>query len=84
MLVVPPSLAVEAERSGVPFQVGCQPSQAYIDGLWTRVRARGPGADGGLIARELFAGAATRGMLDAVRHARDDWKPDLVIREPCE
>ncbi|MHB1533126.1 MAG: glycosyltransferase [Acidimicrobiales bacterium] len=84
LLVVPPSLAVEAERSGVPFQVGCQPSQAYIDGLWARVRAGGPDADGGLIDRELFADAATRGMLDAVRHARADWKADFVIREPCE
>jgi len=84
LLLVPPSLAAEAEHSGLAFRVGHQPSQTFIDEIWARVRAAGPGTDGGLIDRELFADAATRAMLDAARQTRDDWKPDFVVREPCE
>jgi len=84
LLLVPPSLAAEAGRSGLSFRVGRQPSQAFIDKIWARVRAGGQDADGGLIDRELFADAATRAMLDAARQTCDDWKPDFVVREPCE
>jgi UDP:flavonoid glycosyltransferase YjiC (YdhE family) len=84
LLLVPPSLAVEAERNGLAIRVGNQPSPAFIDEIWARGRAAGPDADGGLIDRELFADAATRAMLDAARQTRDDWKPDFVVREPCE
>lgn len=83
LVLVPPSLADRIERTGIPFRVGHQPSKAFVDEIWTRVRAGAPEADG-LIDRELFADRATRAMLGPFRAARDTWQPDLVVREPCE
>ncbi len=84
LLLVPPSLAAEVERTGLPYRVGRQPSKAFVDEIWARLRAGGPGSAAGLIDRELFAERATQTMLSAARAARDDWQPDLVVREPCE
>jgi UDP:flavonoid glycosyltransferase YjiC (YdhE family) len=38
----------------------------------------------GLIDRELFAGACTEAMLPAAREVRHKWRPEFVVREPCE
>jgi UDP:flavonoid glycosyltransferase YjiC (YdhE family) len=83
VVLVPPALAPEVEGTGLGYRVGDEPSRASIDELWARVRAGGPGGNG-LIDRELFAGSATEAMLDAARAACDEWRPDLVVREPCE
>jgi UDP:flavonoid glycosyltransferase YjiC (YdhE family) len=83
LVLVPPSLATEVERTGFPSRVGDQPSKTSIDEIWARMRAGGPGSDG-LIDRELFAERATAAMLGAARAACDEWQPDLVVREPCE
>jgi hypothetical protein len=83
LVLVPPSLTAEMERTGLPYRVGDEPPRAVLDEIWARVRAGGPAADG-IIDRELFAGYATQAMLGAARAARDAWQPDLVVREPCE
>jgi Erythromycin biosynthesis protein CIII-like, N-terminal domain len=38
----------------------------------------------GLIDRELFADRCAQAMSDAARGLRDRWRPDVVVREPCE
>jgi UDP:flavonoid glycosyltransferase YjiC (YdhE family) len=84
LVVVPPSLAVAAERTGLDHVVGDEPPSAFVDGLWAELRAGPPEKVAGLIDRELFADRCTRAMLPRVRAVRDSWRPDLVLREPCE
>jgi hypothetical protein len=84
LVLVPPSLVVEIEREGLPYEVGGEPPQAVIDEIWTRVRAGPADAVVGLIDRELFAAQCTPVMLPAARAVRERWHPDLIVRELCE
>lgn len=84
LVVVPPSLAGQAESTGLPHRVGDEPPRGFVDEIWERVRNGGPEADAGLIDRELFADRCTQAMLGPVRDACASWRADLVVREPCE
>ncbi len=64
--------------------VGEESPRAFVDDVWDRVRAGPPDAVEGLIDRDLFADRATAAMLPAARAGRDSFRPDLVVREPCE
>ena len=83
-VLVPPSLAAEIDREGLPYEVGDEPPRAVIDEMWERVRTGPPEAVVGLIDRELFADHCTRAMLPAVRAMCDRMRPHLVVRESCE
>jgi UDP:flavonoid glycosyltransferase YjiC (YdhE family) len=84
LVLVPPSMAQSAQRSGLRYRVGQEPPRAIIDEIWQRVRSGPAGAVAGLIDRELFADRCTAAMLSAAREACDAWQPELVVREPCE
>ncbi|MGH8981946.1 MAG: glycosyltransferase [Acidimicrobiales bacterium] len=81
-VLVPPAMAHQARRSGLRVVVGDEPPRAFVDDIWERLRAARP--DPGLIDRELFADRATEAMLDAARAVQESFRPDLVVREPCE
>ncbi len=83
-ILVPPALADEAGRAGVPYTVGGEPPRAEVEAIWARMRAGPREAVTGLIDRELFADRAARAMLGPARALRDAWRPDVIIREPCE
>lgn len=83
-LLVPPALAVEAERTGLAYLVGDEPERAFVQAIWAEVRTRPRAAVIGLIDRDLFAERATAMMLPAAHAALQDLGPGLVIREPCE
>jgi UDP:flavonoid glycosyltransferase YjiC (YdhE family) len=84
LVLVPPAMAENARNTGLAYHVGDEPSRAFVEGIWERVR-RGPAdAVAGLIDRELFADRCTEAMLPAARELRGVWRPDLVVREPCE
>lgn len=83
-VLVPPALAPDAERTGLPVTVGGQPPQSEVDEMWRRLRAGPPEAVVGLMDRELFADRCTRHMLAPARAARDAMRPHLVVHEPCE
>ncbi|MGO9977315.1 MAG: glycosyltransferase [Solirubrobacteraceae bacterium] len=84
IVLVPPSLAEAAADAGVAFRVGGQPPHATIDQMWERVRTGPPEAVAGLLDRELFADRCTAAMLASAAATCDDWRPRLVVREPCE
>lgn len=84
VVLVPPALARSAQQSGLDYRVGDEPPRAFVDGIWQRMREGPPDAVAGLIDRELFADRCTEAMLPAARELRDAWRPDLVVREPCE
>jgi hypothetical protein len=77
-------MAASAQRTGLTYRVGDEPPLAFVEEIWRRVRAGPADAVAGLIDRELFADRCTRAMLPAARGARDAWRPELVVREPCE
>ena len=84
VVLIPPSLSDAAAEAGVAFRVGGEPPRAVIDELWERVRAGPPAAVAGLLDRELFAGRCTEAMLGAAADLCKEWRPDVVVREPCE
>jgi UDP:flavonoid glycosyltransferase YjiC (YdhE family) len=84
IVLIPPSLSDAAAETGVAFRVGGEPPRAVIEELWERVRAGSPVAVAGLLDRELFAGHCTEAMLGAAADLCDEWRPDVVVREPCE
>ncbi|HET6865775.1 MAG TPA: glycosyltransferase [Solirubrobacteraceae bacterium] len=84
VVLVPPALAPSVQQTGLDYRVGDEPSRAFVDGIWERVRQGPPDAVAGLIDRELFAERCTEAMLPAARELRAAWRPDLVVREPCE
>ncbi|MBV9683024.1 MAG: glycosyltransferase family 1 protein [Solirubrobacterales bacterium] len=83
-LLVPPALADSARRTGLAYRVGEEPPRAFVDEIWQRVRAGPAEAVAGLFDRELFADRCTEAMLGAARDLRDSWRPQFVVREPCE
>jgi UDP:flavonoid glycosyltransferase YjiC (YdhE family) len=84
VVLVPPALSEAAAQAGVDFRVGAEPPRSVVDGLWERVRAGPPEAVAGLIDRELFAGHCTQAMLGAATGLCESWRPQFVVREPCE
>jgi UDP:flavonoid glycosyltransferase YjiC (YdhE family) len=84
VVLVPPSLADSAAQTGLSIRVGGEPPRSVVDALWERVRAGPPEAVVGLLDRELFAGRCTDAMLAAASDTADRWRPQLVVREPCE
>jgi hypothetical protein len=84
LLLVPPALEQSAGRTGLPFRLGDEPPQTFVEEIWRRVRAGPPDVVAGLIDRELFAGRCTSRMLGAAREVLDTWRPEFVVREPCE
>jgi len=84
VVLVPPALSDAAAEAGVEFRVGAEPPRAVIDDVWERVRAGPPEAVSGLIDRELFAGHGTEAMLGPATSLCEEWRPQLIVREPCE
>jgi UDP:flavonoid glycosyltransferase YjiC (YdhE family) len=84
LLLVPPALARSAEETGLHHRVGDEPPREFVDEIWRRIRDGPASAVAGLIDRELFAGRCTEAMLPVARAVRDEWRPQLVVRETCE
>ncbi len=84
VVLVPPSLSEAASEAGVAVRVGGEPPRSVIDAIWERVRAGPRDTTVGLIDRELFADRCTGAMLDAARDLFDVWRPEVIVREPCE
>ena len=84
LVIVPPSLVAAVKRKGLDYVVGDEPASSFVDEVWAKVRAGPPETVVGLIDRELFAHRCTQAMLASVRAVRDSWRPDVILREPCE
>lgn len=84
LVLVPPALVTGAREARVPFVVGAEPPDSAVEAVWERVRRSSGVTSSGIIDRELFAGPATDAMLPAARSLAIEWRPDAVVREPCE
>jgi UDP:flavonoid glycosyltransferase YjiC (YdhE family) len=84
LLLVPPSLVSAVGRTGLDYVVGDEPRSSVVDEIWDEVRTGPRDTVAGLVDRELFADRCTQAMLAGARAVRDSWRPELIVREPCE
>lgn len=84
LVVGPPALREMVERAGFPFWAGDEPSEQEVAAIRERLSVA-PAAEASVLGnRELFGRMATLAMLAEMERAFADWRPDLVLREPCE
>jgi hypothetical protein len=72
------------ERTGYPFASGGEPPEAQVAAIRERLPVAPAGEASVLANRDLFGRLATTAMLPAMERVLADWRPDLVLREPCE
>jgi UDP:flavonoid glycosyltransferase YjiC (YdhE family) len=84
LLVVPPELEATARATGHPYRLGARPPADELDPLWSRFGAAPPAEAAVIANREIFGRLNTTAMLPAMRDAVATWRPDVVLREPCE
>jgi UDP:flavonoid glycosyltransferase YjiC (YdhE family) len=84
LVVVAPALAAAVEATGHPMRLGAGPPAEEADDIWRRVPKVSHREASVLVNRELFGRLCTAAMLPAVDDACGDFRPDLILREPCE
>lgn len=84
LVVAPPALGGMVEETGHPFAVGGEPSEEVIAPIRERLPTA-PASEASILGnRELFGRLAATAMLPAMETIVVDWRPDLVLRDPCE
>jgi len=84
LVVGPPALEEMVERLGLSFQAGAEPAEEDVAPLRERLPVAPPREASIVGNRELFGRLATTAMLPAMERICAQWRPDLVLREPCE
>ena len=84
LVVAPPALGEMVERSGHPFRAGGEPPEAEVAPIRERLPVAAPREASRLGNRDLFGRLATTAMLPAMEQTCAQWRPDLVLRDPCE
>jgi hypothetical protein len=72
------------ERTGFPFREGGEPSEEQVARIRERLPVVAPLEASVLGNRDLFGQLATTAMLPAMERICREWRPDLVLRDPCE
>lgn len=84
LVVGAPGIAEMVGQAGFDFRAGGQPADAVIAPIRERL-ATVPADEAAVLGnRELFGRLATAAMLEEMDRTCADWRPDLVLREPCE
>ncbi len=84
LVVGPPALADMAGATGHPFRAGGEPSEAQVRPIREQLPVLPPREASVLGNRELFGRLAATAMLAAMERAVRDWRPDVILRDPCE
>lgn len=84
LVVGPPAIARMVEETGHRFAAGGEPPEAAVAPIRERLPVV-PAREASVLGnRELFGRLATAAMLPAMNRVISDWKPDIVLRDPCE
>jgi len=84
LVVGPPALADMVRATGHPFQAGGEPSEAQVRPIRERLPVL-PAHEASVLGnRELFGRLAATAMLAAMEQAVRDWRPGVILRDPCE
>jgi UDP:flavonoid glycosyltransferase YjiC (YdhE family) len=84
VVVGPPALGEMVERAGFAFWAGEEPGEREMASIRERLAVAPPAEASVLGNRELFGRLATVAMLAEMERVFAHWRPDLVLREPCE
>ena len=80
----PLALKPLVEATGHPFSPGGQPAEPLIRPIREKLAVAPPAEASVLGNRELFGRVAAPRMLPAAYRAIRDWRPDVILRDPCE
>lgn len=84
LVVGPPALEAMVGATGHPFAAGGEPPEEAIAPIREQLPVV-PAAEASVLGnRELFGRLATAAMLPAMGRVIATWRPDLVLRDPCE
>jgi UDP:flavonoid glycosyltransferase YjiC (YdhE family) len=84
LVIAPPALAPMVEASGHAYAAGGEPPESSVAPIRERLPVV-PAAEASLLGNyELFGRLATDAMLPATERVIAAWRPDLVLRDPCE
>lgn len=84
LVVGPPAIARLVGETGHPFTAGGEPPEDVVAAIRERLPVV-PAREASVLGnRELFARRATAAMLPAMHPVIAEWKPDVVLRDPCE
>ncbi|MGZ8735003.1 MAG: glycosyltransferase, partial [Acidimicrobiia bacterium] len=84
LVVGPPSMQEIVDGVGHPFRAGGEPTEAVVAPIRERLPIASPEEASELGNRELFGRLATSAMLPEMERACREWRPDLLLRDPCE
>ncbi|MFF3749204.1 glycosyltransferase [Streptomyces sp. NPDC002018] len=84
LVMGPPKLEERLAARGQPYRIGGEPPEAETTAIRERFAQVSREEAAVLIDRELFGRLCTAAMLPALEDACREWRPDLVLREPCE
>jgi UDP:flavonoid glycosyltransferase YjiC (YdhE family) len=84
LLVIPPALESVVASRGYPFRVGGEPPPEAVSAIREAISTASRADAAFLSEHELFGRLCTGAMLPAMAAAFESWKPELVLREPCE
>jgi hypothetical protein len=84
LVVGPPALAGMVRATGHPFLAGGEPPEAQVRPIREQLPVLPPHEASVLGNRELFGRLAATAMLAAMDQAVRDWRPGLILRDPCE
>ncbi len=84
LVVGPPALEPMVAEAGWPFWAGGEPPESAVAPVREQLAVLPPHEAAVLADRELFGRMATAAMLPAMATLFDRWRPELVLREPCE
>ena len=83
-VVAPRTMRAMVERAGHRWVGGSEPSEAEIAPIREQLPVVDAATASELGNRELFGRLATNSMLPEMRSVVDGWRPDLIVRDPCE
>jgi len=84
VVIGPPGLRNMVQRTGFAFHAGGEPDECEIAPIREQLPVA-PRAEAAVLGnRELFGRLAATALLPAMVTLCDDWRPDLVLRDPCE
>jgi len=84
LMVVPPRLAAELRDAGWSVEVGDDPPADELEEIWQQVPRVSPDEAAVLVNRHVFGRLDTAAMLPTLERVCGSWRPDLVLRDPCE
>ncbi len=84
LVVGPAALAELVAATGFDFEAGADPAEDEVAAIRERLPIAPPAEASTLGNRELFGRLAARALLPAMARTCERWRPDLVLRDPCE